>query len=296
MASNTMPFLDRVGYCVIKRDDGKFYKLDGLDFKFSIERKAGAFQCFADVSVCGLKKDDVLAYTSFTAQWREFNKKKYIAIYAGYAGTGGPKLLFEGDVYNAVPTMPPDVWMNMKARTGHYLQQTSVSKSILSPMKLEDVCKNAANWMGKKLLWMVKNADANAKMIPQFQCKGTLAQLAQQMQDLAPDLICVNVNEKTGCVEIVDIDKIDYSAKMLTIDLDHGLLGVPVPSPWGVEFDMRLQTDICRFQPIHLESQMMPLLKGNYAVACYTHSGHLRGGDWKTHIKARRIDIYNHGK
>lgn len=292
--------LDRVGYCIISRDDGKFYKLGTdelpLDFKFTIERKAGAIQCFADVSVCGLNKDDILHYISFAAQWREFNKRKYISIYAGYEDEGGAQKLFEGDVYHALPTMPPDVWLNMKARTGHYLQQTVASKSILEPMKLPDVCENAANWMGMKLLWMVQNPAANEIIINQFQCTGSLANLPKQMQDLAPDYIIVSVNTKTGCVEIVDKDNIQTQAKMLTVTKDTGLLGIPNPSPWGVEFEMRLCPSIQRFQPIHIESEMIPLINGEYSVATYTHSGHLRGQEWKTKVKARRIDIYNHGK
>ena len=292
--------VDRVGYVVIKREDGKLYKLGTdelpLDFKFTIERKAGAIACFADVSVCGMKREDVLLFTAFAAKWREMNKHKSLLIYAGYEDEGGAQLLFDGEMYNALPTMPPEVWVNMKARTCYDLQLTKCEKSILTPTKIEDVCRTAANWMGKKLLWMVKKAETNAIVIPQFRCKGTLSELAKQMQDLAPEKIIVSVNEKTGCVEIVDIDDIHYSASMMTITKESGLIGMPTPNPWGVEFDMRLCPSIKRFMPIHLESEMIPLLNGDYAVSTYKHSGHLRGNEWKTHIMARRIDIYNHGK
>lgn len=294
-------FVDRVGYCIISRDDGQFYQLGGdgsipLDFKFSVEKKAGAIQCFANVSICGLKKEDILKYTSFMAKWREFNKKKFISIFAGYESAGGAIEIFKGDVFHATPTRPPDIWLNMQARTGHYEQMVVASKSILEPLPLPDVCENAVNWMGRKLLWMVQDEQTNKIIIDQFQCSNSMKDIPDQLQELAPDRIIVNEDMNTGTIQIVDKDNIKTQMQMMLVSKDTGLLDVPKPSPWGVEFEMRLCPTIKRFQVIHLESQLMPLLNGEYAVATYTHTGHLRGHEWKTKVKARRIDIYNHGR
>jgi len=289
--------LNRVGYCIIKKEDGKFYKLEGLNFKFNITRRAGALHSFADISIAGLNRDSITEYISFIAPFREYQKHKYISVYAGYEDKGGAVKIFEGDVTHAVPTQPPDVWLNIKARTGYYLQQTIATKSITDKMKFKDVCLNAANWCGCKLIWLVKEQKTEDLVIDQFQCRSSLGEVvAHQLEELAQGLVVVNMNKATGCIEVVDHDQPILEQTMKIISNDSGMIGIPQPTVNGVEVDIMFDPTIRRFQVIRVESELIPTLNGTYSVMCYTHSGELRGNDFKTHIEARRIDIYNHGK
>ena len=73
------------------------------------------------------------------------------------------------------------------------------------------------------------------------------------------------------------------------IDETSGLIGVPKPDAIGIECQILLDNSIKIGQRIYIESKIIPSANGEYYVYELKHSGDLRGNEFYTEIKARRL-------
>ena len=79
-------------------------ELDGIELKFSIEKNGGAIMNKATIDICNLARSDIEYLTTYTSQFIAINDRKRIRLIAGYDNEYG--LIFDGDIINALPTMP----------------------------------------------------------------------------------------------------------------------------------------------------------------------------------------------
>jgi len=263
--------------------DGKLKSLEGIDVRFSVDLPASAVMVDASISICNLNRDDLAYLTTFTSQWLAMTKRKRIRLYAGYSDTQ-VGMIFDGDIYNAIPTDPPDIWMDCTARSGNYESTQVFTQSVFSPTPIKSIFETAAGNMGLAPEWR----STSAKKISKYSFSGNNTAYIDALTKLDDILVF----EENGNLVCVDKFAPVRDGKIRLISEKTGMVGIPKIDYIGIEAKMFLDTRIRRGDTVQLESNRMPSANGLYYVYHINHEGQLRGQNFYTTIKARRLDAY----
>jgi hypothetical protein len=259
-------------------------RLEGIDVKFKIDLPMSAVMTKADISICNLTRDDIEYLTTYTSQWIALTQRKRIRLFAGYADALPIEMVFDGDIINAIPTAPPDIWLECKAQSGNYGSTQMFSRSVLVPSSIKSVMTEASGWVGKELEWRA----TSEKQIQKFDFSGSYTKLVDKLNGL-DDVI---VFEESDKLIAVDRNAPVRDGFIREISEQSGMIGVPKIDNIGIEAQLFLDTRIKRGDTVHLTSKRVPAADGLYYVYNITHEGHLRGQNWYTTVKARRLDTY----
>jgi len=260
-------------------------RLEGIDVKFNIDLPMSAIICDADISLCNLTRSDIDYLTSFTNVAESLQKRHRIRLYAGYDDSNYG-MIFDGDVFYAVPTAPPDIWLNIKARSGNYETTQVFTQSVLLPSTTQSIFEHAAQNLGKEFEWR----SASKKVVKKWSFTGNIDKYLQSLSGLDDTYIFIE-NDK-----LIAVDKVApvRDGIVRLISEKTGMIGVPKIDFVGIEATLLLDTRIRRGDTVKMESVRVPSANGVYYVYNITHTGHLRGNDFFTTVKARREDTYGH--
>ena len=258
-------------------------RLDGVDVKFDINLPMSAIMTTAKVGILNLAREDIEYLTTYTSRWSAIIQRKRLRVFAGYEDTE-LALIFDGDIINALPTQPPEIWLNCEAQSGAYGSTQMFSESILVPSNIQTVANEAAGWMGMSLDWK----STSKKTIDKFDFTGSRTQLMQSISKLGN----IIPFEENGNLVIVDRDNPERDGVIREISEQSGMVFVPDVDYIGVTVSMFLDTRIKRGDTVNLVSKRIPAASGLYYVYNIRHHGQLRGNSFYTTIKARRRDTY----
>lgn len=259
--------------------DGQLKRLEGIECKFNVQKLMCAIMNKAQISIANLAKDDINYLTTYTSQFIAVGQHKTIKIYAGYEKTGVSQI-FAGDIVRAIPTMPPDIWLNCDALSGYYLNKTPISKTISGDVPIQSVCEQTSNILGLSL-----NFEATIeKSISGFNFTGDQNKLIKSLNELGG----ITAYEDDGVLNVVNTGMPSNATGMRYINETSGMIGNPNPDPLGVEITVLLDNSLKIGQKIYLESISEPSCNGEYFIYELNHTGDLRGHDFYTRIKARR--------
>lgn len=258
-------------------------QLQDIDVKFKIDLPMGAVLSKADISICNLKRANIEYLTTYTSLALALQERKRIRLFAGYDDTQ-TELIFDGDIYEAVPTQPPDIWLECKAQSGNYDALRCVSQSILVPCDVQSVCSQAAGWFGMGFDWQA----TTKKQLKKFDFTGNRTKLISELNKL-DDII---VFDELDTLVVVDRNAPFREGTVREISEQTGMIGIPKVDFIGMEATLFLDTKIKRGDKVNLTSSKIPAANGLYYVYNISHEGHLRGTNWYTTIKARRLDAY----
>lgn len=255
-------------------------ELDGIEVKFSVEKLASAVMNQADIDICNLTKDDIEYLTTYTSQFIAINQRKRIRIFAGYEDTG-VSLIFDGDIVEALPTNPPDVWLRCKALSGYYNAKTPLSTVISGTHSIKEICASVAGFLELSLNYMA----TCTKTISDFEFTGGKTRLIKELNEICDIL----VYEDDGVLVVQDKGQPRIDVGIRRIDETSGMIGIPKPDAIGIECKILLDNSIKIGQKIYIESTSIPAASGEYCIYELKHSGDLRGNEFYTEIKARRL-------
>lgn len=255
-------------------------ELDGIEVKFSVEKLASAVMNKADIDICNLATEDIEYLTSYTSQFIEIAKHKRVRIFAGYEDTG-ISLIFDGDIVEALPTLGPDRWLKCKALSGYYNARTPISTVVQGTQPIKNVCAAVAGFLNLSLNYMA----TSTKTISDFEYTGGKTKAIKELNELG-DIVAY---EDDGVLVVQDIGQPRTDIGIRRIDETSGLIGIPKPDAIGVECKVLLDNTLKIGQKIYLESLVIPASCGEYYIYEMKHSGDLRGNEFYTEIKARRI-------
>jgi len=258
-------------------------RLDGVDVKFDINLPMSAIMTTAKVGILNLTREDIEYLTTYTSRWSAFTQRKRLRVFAGYDDTQ-VSLIFDGDILEAIPSQPPDIWLNCEAQSGNYGSTQMFSRSILVPNSIETVCASAAEWMGLEFEWR----STSNKTIEKFDFTGSRTRLIETVSELDK----IIAFEEDGALVVVDRDNPVRDGVIREISEESGMVLVPDPDYIGVTASVFLDTRIKRGDTINLVSKRIPAANGLYYAYNLHHQGRLRGSKFHTTIKARRIDTY----
>lgn len=261
---------------------GGLKRFENISCKFRIEKYMGAVMNKANIDIANLAREDVEYLTTYTSYALAVQQRKRIRISAGYEGQD-VALLFDGDISEALPTMPPDVWLKCQAISGYYNNQTLLTKSIDSPTSVKQLALNIANTLGLELDWRA----SSEKTIGSFNYIGGGTKLIDEFNRMGNFIAF----EEDGKLKVVDninkAERVASSAKVLSED--SGLIDMPQPNALGLSAKMLLDPTVVCGSYVKLESKRIPAANGFYEVYKLAHEGSLREESFYTSIEARRI-------
>ena len=260
------------------------HRLTDVDVKFRVEYSQSATLTQAEISICNLTRANIEYLTTYVSVWIAKANASRIRLFAGYEDEEPINLIFDGDILSAIPTEPPEVWLNCTAISGGYGSIQMFSESILVPVPMRTVFEQAAGWVGMDLEW---NATVS-KTIKSFDCTGNRNKLIEQLNSLGE----ISVFEENGKMVVVDEAHPKRSGNIFEISEETGMVSVPKIDQIGIEAKIFLNTKIKCGDTVHITSKRVPIASGNYYVMNVIHEGHFRGDLWYTTIKTRRLDAY----
>lgn len=258
-------------------------RIEGLNIRFNVAKYRGQVQGRARISICNLPAQDIAYLTTYMSPWIEVAKQKKIQIFAGYEGKTG--LLFSGDILKALPTQPPDIWLDCEALGGYYNNLITESFTLRGPMSMRQIAQSVAVRQGLQFLCKASAAVAD-KQVDNFCYTGGLSNSLKKINDLG--IGCCWVEDGTLFLDDQE-PEISSTQTIRRIDENSGLVGLPVPGPLGVDFTMLLDPSIKLGEPIEIISSQIPSINGLYWPYCLEHVGELRGNEWYTKVKCQRF-------
>ncbi len=279
-------FWNRVGHVEVEQPDGSFTSYTGLDFKFDVMISGCTYSRFS-VGICGLSRDSLNSLITWP-QPESYRNPRHVKVYAGYED-GGESLIAQGGIFSAIPTPPPNVWLNIEACK--FLENRKPIEGV-KPMKgatFREIFVKVADVCGMKAgsLAEVRSLDPDKDKFD-FAFTGSIELLPQRLGDAAD----LTVYEKDGQLLALDKKK-EYSSpsNAITLDRESGLLGVGTIEYNKASVTTRLNSAYELFTWVDLKSERIPQANDKYWVTNVRHTGHLRGEEWRTTLTMLKHQI-----
>lgn len=258
----------------------------GLDFKFEVKKYGNIYSKFS-VGILGLNSSNINAMTVYNPV-DAVNQGREISVFAGYEADGVPSMICKGTVMNAMPTPPPEMWMNFECMP---FLKNKIPIDDVEPMynkPISEVAQKICGMMGFKYFWRSLNVKESTKINFNFTgCRDTaLTKLADGLNlvVILGDNNDVYFYDKKAWNTIPIPRPIDVPI----INIESGLLMVGNVDAAGAKIRIRLNDTYSLYSWIKLESKLIPKASGDYFVLSKTHKGHLRGEEWYTELELIR--------
>lgn len=287
-------YWNRVGYLKIQMDDGTIRQFGGegemFDMKFD-GLKFGDFYSTFTCSILGLTREHINALTVWD-KGQALQKKRYIEVYAGYSSNGDDmsKPIFAGYVMNAIPTSPPEMWMNFECImawdkdqcvTGVETMRDASPRKILQKIaEILEVDFNRTSLMSSTIKW------DDEKYTFVFAGKKKV----QLTYDFAHQFNCICIDQN-GTIVAADRREWLKSPKRIAreVSQDTGMLAVGNVDIAGAKVVHRLDNTFSLLSWVNVQSRLIPKMDSRpYYVRAFRHTGHLRGDKWQTELELIR--------
>lgn len=289
MGTNRPVYWNRMGYVAIEDRSGRMIEYGGangaLDFKFNGEITADICPTF-NVGILGLSLDTVNQLTAWNPA-ETYERKRKIEVYAGYEQDGISNPLFSGFVIEALPTNPPEMWLNFKC-----MMNINDSGPVKSSDKdtekrtLEEIWNEIAKANNVKARWEAKRVDKDKKVVFSFGGKSPRKLITEFMDRF--NVLCVFIDGVLVCKD--DRPWQDPQNPVEIINTQTGLLGIAGVSVKGATVKRRLSDTTKCFDCVRVVSEIMPKANGSYMILSKRHVGHFRGDDWYTELELIRME------
>lgn len=280
MTNLSEKYWGRAGHIEI---EGVNVPTDGLDFKFDIE-KIGSFYNKWKASILGLSLNTINKISVWNPQVA-YSERRNIKIFAGYEGIIGQKLICNGTITNAIPSSPPEMWLNMSGLlyigdnriiSNSYKIRNKTKKEIF-----EEMCKK----IGRPFRYELADDDIRGF---QFTMEGMYGSLPVKYAQQFDVIVYLDNDTLVATTKNAQFKKPDKKQRINTIDIDHGLISIPQVSIKGAVIRTRMNDTYNINDWIDLKSKMIPSANGLYIIIKKHHVGHLRGDDWYTELTTIR--------
>lgn len=278
--------------------------VDKISVKFSFERYVGTeLYGTGKVSICGLDKATNEELTTICSVEQALEERKTIIIRAGYGEQKA--LIIEGDITSAVPTVPPDVWIECEVLNGFERKQTIISVSLKGEFNVQEATEAIA-----KELNLRNGADCRIKndsfgkrfyqrKMQNLSYKGSQEGIIQELMNFYSfeegdifNKVYAYIDNETLIVDYSNLDETEGNNRTHhIINKDTGMVGLPEISNAGTIANITtlLKPEIKAGDVIELESYMIPKANGQYNVIGITYTGDFRGNSWYSMFHCRRI-------
>lgn len=312
---NGAPFFNRVGHIeIVKSDDeteildtrsmvkasvlsGVLSSISNINFKFKIHKLfQGNTKGTATVQILGLSRETVNYLSTYLSAESNINDKKRIRVYAGYESTG-ERLILDGDILYAHPSIPPENWLTIEAQCTRYRNTKMFSESMRrftsesgrDGYLVKQIIEKAAKWLELDVVYVYKNYSSDLLLVvQQFDVTGTKADIIAELNNLC-NLKCW---EDGGVLYVGDRDPSAVPRNNTrVISKDTGMIGVPRFQYPNASVKTLLRTDVSIYDYVQIDSIMIPGASGRYKVNDIVYEGEFRGQPWYSTFNCIREDM-----
>lgn len=276
--SENQKYYNRVGWIDI---EGLMSTPVGLDIKFDIVKIGDIYARFK-ASVLGLSTAHINQFTVWNPADAVATQRQ-ISVFAGYEQDAITTPLCKGFVFNALPTPPPEMWMNFDCMLSLDGKIPVEGEEPMYDKPIGEIFKKICSLMGVKYLWLAKNVQEDKK--GRFDFTGSRDRLFVRFSE-AFNVTVVMGDDKN----VIVYDKRPWNTtnpdpnRIRKINIDTGLLMVGSVTIAGATIRTRLNDSYSLMEWVRLESLLIPSASGDYMVLKKHHVGHLRGEEWYTEL------------
>lgn len=280
-------FYKRIGYVLIEGADGSMrrYGDSELDIKFSGEKVGSIYSDF-EVGILGLSSETINELTVWDKE-KAIAASRRIEVFAGYADGGIEHPLFSGVIIEAMPTNPPEMWMNFKCKNLSGGVRESRSNVLEEGIAIGELFRWIAEDLGYEGSWQWKSSRN-----PTEKVSFVMSRLATDNAERFAQTFGLVVYEDGGILYARDrnIQFEEPSSPVIQINQDTGMLALGNITLSGATIKTRLSDRAMLGTWIYITSKIVPKANGYYVVMRKKHTGHLRGEEWFTELQAIRKD------
>lgn len=267
----------------------KLVTIDGLDVRFNI-RKNCYFINDAKISILNPSRSVIKRYLSNISSLKDAAEKRPITLSVGWEDEGDAQPIFNGMVESAIPTIPPDVWLNMQCTSSFYDEEREVAVSIGSvdtaSITIRDVLKKCEERFNDgikdestKYKLLIGAGPAFEKQVRSFTKQGKIRSVLMALAALNKDLVFIN----EGFRELKIVDRTTVRSNIVhEIDEGYGIIGMPRVNWPTVFVEIMMNPSIDVYQDVHLSVPSLDgegqTVSGDYRILSVNYNGQLRSG------------------
>lgn len=256
-----------------------------ISFKVSIKSKTG-MGAEAYIDVYNLNREDMQFLTTSAAKW--ISQQAIIQLYVGY--DEDVRCIFSGMVLDAPTEGSPDLVLRIKGISGPEWEGkiVNVQKENLKLMDLIDYAGSVTNYPVNIPSWVRNGNEMLNTNLEEFSYTGSAWGLLDKIQEMCGGF---TISEKSVFLSTYNDNIYVWTpnkhseGKTLLVSNKTGMIGVPHPTSYGCDVKMLLNPTIQIGDMIHLETDRVPIINGDFFVSEITHEGELRGKNWFTTLK-----------
>lgn len=270
--------------------------MPAMDIRFNVSYARGQVAREGTISILGLEYKKIHEIVKLAALTRgeAMAKQVRIKLAAGYFSSAGVVQIFDGLVWNATITAPPQMWLNMQVCEYNPMGNRTVQLASQGPTDIATLCRSIL-----KSYQAVEGIQIFFRDMTEKQICGTEIGKPMEFKDaltLRGAIAHLNLNLSDKVLFVLRTDKghtfleaYDKSTALaaqgtVTVDKDHGLLSVSgidcVNGTVTTFLDGQVSSDsLCHLQ---LRSELNQQANGTYYILRKQYVGHYMGNEWYT--------------
>jgi len=241
----------RVGFEI----NGQLKTFERLWIEASGTKFANPNQNECQVRINNLSKEDRDYLITETSPFNKTKKPKRLVIEAGRVSTGVSRI-FVGDITECSPSQPPDISLDIKAKTANFQKGNIVSTTAPAGSSLTEIAAVAADQLGVTL-----QMEAQNKNISNASYNGSQAKMVDAL------------GETGGVNAYIDNDVLvvkDYNVPlknvMRILDETTGMIGIPEITEEGIKVKMLYDNKTVCGGGVQIKSVLNPAANGTYVI------------------------------
>lgn len=286
--TNKAYYWNRVGYVEIEGEDGKMHRYggshDGLDYKFDIDY-AGDTAVEFKVGILGLGRETIQRLTVWNMS-EALTRARKIVVYAGYEKDGLSREIASGIVTQAIPTSPPEMWLNFNCLIGTSNYDAQKARCVKGKTRKEILSMLAKMNNTPESRWDAKKVSGD-DVIDKFYTEKTPVYMIDKFAEDNNILVYMENGILIACDKNAwDNPESIRSAEV--VNVDTGLLSIGNIDLVGATIRRRLDVRSRLMTWIKMESVIMPSSNSHYYIIRRKLVGQYRGKDWYTELQMIR--------
>lgn len=232
-----------------------WYEGEGMYIRVTGTKYANALKNDATAVIKGLSepvRDFILTETS---PFNSNKSPKRLLVEVGRVSTGLFRI-FTGDITSADPSSPPDVDINIKAKTQSTQDGNVIAVQGSEKASLSSISQRVADELGVGLEFQ-----ATDKLIANFSFTGAALKMVNLLQDAGG--VRAFVDDETLIVK--DREKA-VLGRLKVLNMNSGLVGIPKGTEKGVDVTFLIDSESLLGGMLQLESKFNKALNGNYII------------------------------
>lgn len=269
----------------------KSWVADGLDVKFTI-RKNCSFIADANISILNPGREVIKRFLTTHIQLQKSVDYRKIYLSVGWKdeNDGNPVLIFSGQVMSSIPTIPPNVWLNMQCVSRFYADNNESHFNLGSidgnKFGIKDIVMSCVESFNKhnppnyQYSIVLDSSFKDEKPQKAFTAKGTPRQILMKIAAQCKNIVFLYKSDTS----ILLLDKTTYTPKKHTINYNSGIIGMPKVNWPNVYVEIMMHPEIDVYEDVNLQIPQLDgdgtgmVVSGEYRILEVLYKGQLRGG------------------